>query len=328
MRTEPVLAKRFRKRKAEELFLARLNELLANGHDEDLTDLPEVHPTLFVIGPPRSGTTLLTQLICAHLDVGYVNNLIASFWEAPVYGVRLSQKLLGHAPTFSSYQSQFGRTLELSAPHEFGYFWTKHLRYRDMKQRGPEHELTIDWKALRRVIVNMADSFQRPMVFKPFLLIWHLRRMHEVMERSCFVRIQRDPIDNALSIARARQGFLQDDSQWLSLQPSECFEMEQLALSEQVAAQVHYTNREIARQLCRVPKCRWIDVTYRQLCDSPAEVLEAVQDILRSRGCQVRRQSKPLESFPFRTYRDEQTPLAESIRKAYLDLPGVTRLAG
>ena len=41
-------------------------------------------PLLFIVGVPRSGTTLLYQLMCTHLDVGYVSNAMARWWMAPI----------------------------------------------------------------------------------------------------------------------------------------------------------------------------------------------------------------------------------------------------
>ena len=73
------LAAPFRKDAAEEFFLDDLNQRLAAAHDQELVERPELFPTLHVVGPPRSGTTLLMQLLAAHLEVGYINNLIAAF---------------------------------------------------------------------------------------------------------------------------------------------------------------------------------------------------------------------------------------------------------
>jgi hypothetical protein len=41
-------------------------------------------PVFFIVGAPRSGTTLLLQTIINHYNLGYINNFIARFWEAPV----------------------------------------------------------------------------------------------------------------------------------------------------------------------------------------------------------------------------------------------------
>ena len=75
---EPELAVSYRKDPTEESFLARLNATLAGFEDEGYRDLPEELPTLHVIGAPRSGTTLLHQVVAGGLDVASVTNLVAA----------------------------------------------------------------------------------------------------------------------------------------------------------------------------------------------------------------------------------------------------------
>ena len=109
------LAAGFRKDEAEESFLSELNLRLAAAHDLELIDQPERFPTLHVVGPPRSGTTLLMQLLAAHLDVGYINNLIAAFWQAPLYGIRLAKQVCSELPE-TRFVSRYGRTEQVTDP--------------------------------------------------------------------------------------------------------------------------------------------------------------------------------------------------------------------
>ena len=45
------------------------------------------YPIIFIVGVPRSGTTLLSQLLIEHLDIGYINNHIAKYWMAPLHSL-------------------------------------------------------------------------------------------------------------------------------------------------------------------------------------------------------------------------------------------------
>ena len=54
-------------------FLANpLEKLWFNEKDIDYLDL---FPPIFIIGSPRSGTTVLYQLLCKHLKIGYINTV-------------------------------------------------------------------------------------------------------------------------------------------------------------------------------------------------------------------------------------------------------------
>ena len=73
---------------------ASLNENLQKVQQQLYNTITEDQTSIHIIGAPRSGTTLLSQLLLSYTQVGYINNLIAAFWNAPLYGIHLSKKLL------------------------------------------------------------------------------------------------------------------------------------------------------------------------------------------------------------------------------------------
>src|SRR6056297_2325285 len=111
----------YKKDEKQENFLEEFNKYLLKKEINEYKDFPVKYPFLFVIGAPRSGTTLLTQLIANSFDVSYINNLAARFFLAPLYGIKFSKTVLGEAKQ-SDFQSNYARTGNLSDIHEFGYF--------------------------------------------------------------------------------------------------------------------------------------------------------------------------------------------------------------
>lgn len=299
-RHDPELAEGYRKDPAEEDFLERVNGVLGAAEEGGYRDLPERLPTLHVVGAPRSGTTLLYQVIARGLDVGYVNNLIASFWLAPVTGVRLSRKLGLAATPSSSFASSFGRTEGVAEPHEYGYFWNHHLGYPDLAERDAGHGATIDWARLRRVLVNMAEAEGRPVAFKPMLLVWHLEEMLRWMPRTCYVWIRREPRDTALSILRMRRSLLGDESGWASLRPRGI--PDDAPPWEQVAAQVVLLERVLEGVAARLGPRHVLPVRYERLCADPGGVLEEIRDMMGAKGRAPAR--RPGEIPPFEERRN------------------------
>ena len=294
-RKDPKLSDAFAKDAAQEDFLEGLNRVLAPRAEAEYRDLPEEHPTLHVIGAPRSGTTLLYQLVAGELRLGYVNNLIAAFWLAPCYGIRLARALNLHELSGSSFDSSFGRTSGVLEPHEFGYFWNHHLGYPDLAERPPGHEETIDWPHLRRVLINMAHAYERPMAFKPMLLIWHLRAMALHMPRSCFVWIRRRPRDTALSLLKMRHALLGSYDGWASLRPRGVPSGE--PPWRQVAAQVVLIEREIGRAVAAMDQERVLEVSYERLCAEPGATLDDVAGLLTAAGHRPERSDRALAPF-------------------------------
>ncbi len=278
---EPVLAGAFRKDPADEAFLGDFNHALADFEDGSYGDLPEEFPTLHVIGAPRSGTTLLYQVLGSGLDIGYVNNLVATFWRAPVTGLRLARKL-GLDRLESSFDSAFGRTRSVSEPHEFGYFWNYHLRYPDLSERDPDHGATIDWERLSRVIINMSACIGRPISFKPMLLIWHLEALAQAMPRTSYIWIRRERRNTALSLLKMRRSLRGTENEWASLKPAAVPDED--PPWRQVAAQVVLLEQRIARAAKTLGPERVLEVHYDDLCAQPMTVLEKTRDLLGRQG--------------------------------------------
>jgi len=296
VRRDPDLAEVYRKDPKEEAFLEELNAVLSPAQEASWAELPETHPSVHVIGVPRSGTTLLTQLLTNHLEVGYINNLIAAFWRAPVFGIRLSRKLLRARPT--GYSSEFGRTRGIDEPHEFGYFWAQLLGYDEFREREADFEQSIDWPRVRTVMTNIADAFGAPVVFKSPLLGWHISAMLRLLPRTCFIRIRRDPIDNALSLVKFRRKFLGSETQWVSLKPREYESLVEQPYWRQVAGQVYYLDRRFTENLARAGDRNVLEVDYAELCGNPSGVLSRVRELLSHHGAEVPLFGHPPDSFP------------------------------
>lgn len=299
-RTDPPLAPAFAKDPAQEDFLERLNLLLAPHAAAEDTETEERFPTLHVVGAPRSGTSLLYQVLASGLDIAYVSNLVAAFWLAPSYGLQLAQKL-GVDRLHSNFSSSFGRTEGVAEPHEFGYFWNHHLGYPDMAQRGPEHDAAIDWDRLRRVLVTMGHRAGRPVAFKPMLLIWHLETMLRHMPGTCYVWIRREPRDTALSLLKMRQSLYGTLDRWASLKPAVDLSAE--PPWRQVAAQVVLLERHLEDVHARVGDAHMLAVRYERLCADPVGVLRDVRDMMGAKGHAPELLTPDLE--PFTTMRNE-----------------------
>lgn len=301
---EPEFTERYRKNIADEEFLAKLNKILAPHEESAYEEREEKYPSINVIGAPRSGTTLLTQLICSCLDVGYINNLSAAFWRAPVHGIRLSNKLLRSHPELS-YRSDFGRTAGLHEPHEFGYFWSRLLDNSEMYEKSEEDEALMDWSRIRLVLLNMLNAFGKPAAYKAIHLGWHIGRIQQELPRTCFVRIRRNPTDNALSILKMRRAYWGSVDNWVSFKPKEYDWLQSLPYWEQVVGQVYFLEQGVTERIESVGKRNVLEVRYRDVCTRPREVLEQVVALLEDNGARIPLLRSPPSSFTWRSFSED-----------------------
>ena len=320
MSNEPELTEAYKKDQDEEKFLEKLNTILEPYQEEDYQDLPELYPTLHIIGAPRSGTTLLSQLVSAHLNIGYINNLIAAFWKAPVFGIRLSKRLTPVSPP-ASYLSDFGRTQGIHEPHEFGYFWRILLGYTEMLQQDNSFEEAINWERLKLILINMTHAFGHPIVFKSFLLGWHVEKVQKILPRTCFVRIRRNPVHNAMSLIYLREKFLGSVEKWASMKPVEFNWLKHEPYWKQVAGQVYYIERSITEQIQRVSGHNVLEVAYEELCSNPLSILQQIRDLLSNNGGQVEFLSDPPKAFD-QTVEPIASEIFKRVNKAVVEFYG------
>mgnify|MGYP006412211417 FL=1 len=149
--------------------IASMNYALSkfNNTFQDTIDVDDGHPLIIPFGLPRSATTLLTQVIISYFDVGYVDNIIARFWESPIYGIALSNALLKEK--HNSFSSNYGKTLEISSPHEFSYFWHKWMSIDSLYDLDIERiKRDTNWIGLSNILTQMSIEFDKPMVMKGF----------------------------------------------------------------------------------------------------------------------------------------------------------------
>jgi len=293
-------------------FLVRMNERLRTlAEAEYRSDVGE--PTLIVVaGPPRSGTTLALQLLASCLDVGFVDNLAASFWQAPTYGVRLSRKLFPR-PFQSSYRSSYGRTAGLDEPHEFGYFWNHLLGFRALSEPSEAQRDAVDWGRVKRVVSNVAVAFGAPWLLKGFQLTWLLQSFTRALPGTIVVRMLRDDIDTACSILRFREGAFGSRRHWASLRPLDWQSWADESPEHQVAAQVLAIQAALDAQLATLPEERLVLAPLDALWRDPGGLVETVAERLAAQGVTVARTNRPPGPF---TPPDTRRPAHEAARES------------
>ncbi|MHC4617112.1 MAG: sulfotransferase [Planctomycetota bacterium] len=266
------------KRPKDETFLLHMNELLRDFEVEAYQDYPEEFPIIFLFGLPRSGTTLLSQLIAHSFDVGYINNLMARFWLAPVTGIRLSKMVLKDTEV-TDFRSHYATTHHPSDIHEFGYFWRHWLRKSKLSDfvNARVNEQSIDWPGLREALLNIQHEFAKPVIFKNIFGSYHIERFVNLFEKILFVYITRDPIDNAISILKARQAFYDDLNIWWSSCPVEYEQLRDLPYMEQIGGQVYYLRKFYDDQIRAVGGQHITSVSYQTLCKDPMEILNQIR---------------------------------------------------
>ncbi|MBO3699754.1 sulfotransferase [Roseivirga sp. E12] len=279
-------------------FLEKFNESLTSLEDSLYKDYEEVFPNIFVLGLPRSGTTLLTQVIYNNLDVSCTNNLIAKFWRTPLVGTRLAMEAFaGKAQKMSSYTSDHGQTESISDPHEFSWYWQRMMQIDDIEKYDIQLASgKIDWFRLRNELLGMSHIMEKPLVHKPLELIgYHLENFCQLFSKAIYISINR-PLDQvALSLAQARLKKFNDlNIWWGSYPPSKDYEqIKTLSPEKQIAGQVYFLNRMYQRNLTWINPDSIVNIDFADLLKRPNDILTQIIEVAKKKGYTIRQLNEP-----------------------------------
>ena len=243
---------------------------------------------LFVIGAPRSGSTLITQVITDAFDIGYLSNLHCQFFGAPVLADKLFHPLNVKKP--SEYTSEYGNTKEPYAPAECGEFWYRFFC------RTPAY-ITIDdvkdnkMNYFRRTVSALMKAQDRPVLFKNLFATLRIRPINKYIPEALFIVIKRDVVDNGHSILQGRMQVHGDYRPWWSVPPPEVETLQNLPPEQQVIEQIRQLHALIERDIeeGKIDANRFLTISYEAFCSDVYGQLERVDEFFQMHGMKVKR---------------------------------------
>lgn len=268
----------YKKDHVQEDFLLKINKQLRDSEVQNYSQNIEEKPLIFIFGIPRSGTTLTAQLASSGLETGYINNFVARFWLSPITGIKLS-KIIHGEETKTDFHSNYATTKNIGDIHEFGYFWRHWLKINSIEDTLDivKRENEIDWTGLKKTILNIQNEFDKPLVFKNIFGAYHLSKFIETFKYPLWIYIERDPIDNIISIIEARKKFYSDPNIWWSTVPPEYQKIKNFNYIKQICSQVYYLNKFYKSQMESIPEKHVFRVNYQDICSNPEEFIKEIK---------------------------------------------------
>lgn len=302
-------------------FLNTLNQNLLPLEIKLRTEANEEHLNIFILGLPRSGTTLLSQVITHHLNIYCTNNLMARFWMTPLVGAFLSKIILGERKA-KDFQSVFGKTADISSPHEFSWFWQEQMKINNFHNLNIQKKLLeIDWDGFKSVIFNMNKIMEGGIVFKPLEYAgYFLDGFDKNFNKKIFLYIDRDSADISFSLAKARLDYYKDINVMWGSVPPDFDTLKDLPFGEQIAGQIFHLRNMYLDNLKKVDPVQVIRITYKNLCKNPQLVLDKIISLSQNIfNYSVQQLNLPPNNFPFpenknRLNKDIQNELLEGLK--------------
>ena len=235
-------------------------------------------PPIFIIGSPRSGTTVLYQLLCKHLKFGYINNFVSYWPKAPLTATML-YKLFYKNPDQIELNSKYGNSLNISGPSEYGEYW-----YRWFER---SHKLKTNSKNIKRLrveISGLTKIHNRPLIFKNVVHSMRISALNKIFYEPVFIVMKRKKLDIAQSILNARIDLFDDKNHPFSVISSKDQLNPQISYVKTIISQINGVYSNINLENGTLGKSNFIFVKYKDLCNNTEKVLKKIQNELIERN--------------------------------------------
>jgi hypothetical protein len=258
-------------------------------------------PTIWIIGPPRSGTTLLYQLLIRRYKLAYISNFAAMFPKSPVLAQSAANLLFNPQNRITGFESDYGRTANRLGPHEAGPFWYRWFPKGDHVYVPPASVPEKCLRQFKKEIVGLSLTAKAPALFKNVYNTMRISPIVETFSNACFLVCHRDPIDVAQSILNGRVKLYDEKSKWMGVPPKEYHEIKDHPYWQQITEQVYYVYQQIESDKKCYGADRFFEVDYEQLCKRPIETLEQIAQFLSLHSIELQITGDVPERFPFST---------------------------
>jgi hypothetical protein len=242
--------------------------------------LPLSHQPIFIIGAPRTGSTILYQTITNKFDVLYVDNLICKFHNNLFFGFWLSNKIFKQR-AHNCFNSQHGDTKDYGfhAPSECGGFWYRWLP-RD-RHFIDNDEISDQMVAeIRREITGVINYFQKPLVFNNNNAGMRIRLLKQCYPNAKYIVADRSPLYVAQSLLRVRKSVNGSYEKWWSIMPKNYQDLRKKDCFEQVVLQHYYINKQIFCDLESISYKNHMTVTYNNFSLNKNDVMDKFSEYI------------------------------------------------
>ena len=243
--------------------------------------------SIFIIGPPRTGSTMLFQILLSAYKFSYITNLSSLFYTTPVLITAIFNTIFPNYRAVDKYSSRLGYVNGLWAPSEAGQLY----RYWFEKQVD-----SPDWNAhVKKSIKHISQTMEGPFLFKNLNVSIKINNIEKILPNSLYIFIRRNPLYVAQSIILMRRRMYQDISRWWSVKPPDYDDLKNLDPFEQIVRQIKSIEDCIQQNIANKKSNNIIEIWYEDLCSNWQGALTAIQSWCAENGVNLI-ERKPLLS--------------------------------
>lgn len=241
--------------------------------------------SLFILASPRTGSTLIYQVLANLFDFVYFSNIINDkFYDNPYKGFINTFDKHSKKVKNISYKSTFGKTTGQTAPSEASYVFRNW--FGGLHPSQTESRYCISGKK-----EHMISSFEKIVEYSEMPILvknaWNCFRIEEISNSlvdSKFIWLRRDLARSAFSDLKAK--YIQGDIyKWNSATVANYKDIQKRPYWEQVVEQQYEYNKSIEQDLKKYASDRHIEIWFEDFCENLQEELSKIESLSFKRNC-------------------------------------------
>ncbi|GMQ83163.1 MAG: hypothetical protein BMS9Abin05_2650 [Rhodothermia bacterium] len=232
---------------------------------------------IFILGAPRTGSTIFYQAVCSWFDLPYISNFTNDcFPQIPIVGLSIQRAM----PVDVGFDSRYGKTEGAFQPSEGSAVMTHWFGGGHPSELVSARVLDGAELHFRSTIAAAEALFEAPLVMKNAWNCFRVRSIAETLPSARFLWIRRDIAEAATSDLKARYTTKGSANTWNSATPLNVEELRNLDPAAQVVENQVAFNESIGNALSRLGQDRWKAVWYEDFCADPDGVLSSLVTII------------------------------------------------
>jgi hypothetical protein len=237
---------------------------------------------VFIIGAPRTGSTILYQGVTNYLDVIYIDNLSEFFFKNIFIGFWLSN-IFYRQNAHNCFKSSLGSTRKsgLRAPSECGSFWYRWLpREKHYIEKNDFNDNTV--YEIRRELSAIINYYNKPLIINNNNMALRIQLVKKVFPDASFIVTERNPVEVSASLLEARNKIFKDYNTWWSMMPKNYDDLIKKSAGAQVVQQYYYINKQMFIDLSEYYcKENIIIIRYCEFCEDPEKIIRELSTFIK-----------------------------------------------
>ena len=229
---------------------------------------------IFIIGAPRTGSTILYEALISTYQVSYISNIAALFYRSPALCTWLTKNLARNR-RFQG-KSQFGYIRGLTSPSEAGRLFSYWFGEQSFNETPEIHNVSTNY--IRSTVSTISSIMGGPLVTKNLNNSFRLRAIHKAFPNAIYLYIKRDPLYTAQSLLIARRKLFKNETHWFSVKPPGYESMINKSQYDQIAWQVKAVEDLIENEIHSLKLQRALTIHYQDFCADYTGTLKIISD--------------------------------------------------